>query len=91
MLNRTSERIAEYVRSELGLTLPISLEKLKEGIEKAQGRCIEIQGLPEDAKYRILNQENLKFEILYAKEQPKESQLFAITRELGKVLLDAGD
>ena len=87
MTNRTSEKIAEYVRSELGLTLPISLEKLKEGIEKAQGRCIEIQGLPEDAKYRILNQENLKFEISYTKEQPEESKLFAVAREFGKVLL----
>ena len=84
---QTTERIAEYVRSELGLTLPITLEKLIAGIEKAQGRCIEMQGLPEDAKYRILNQENLKFEILYAKEQPEESKLFAVAREFGKVLL----
>ena len=87
MTNRTSEKIAEYVRSELGLTLPISLEKLIAGIEKAQGRCIEVSGQQEDAKYRILNQENLKFEISYTKEQPEESKLFAVAREFGKVLL----
>ena len=87
MTNRTSEKIAEYVRSELGLTLPITLEKLIAGIEKAQGRCIEVSGQQEDAKYRILNQENLKFEISYAKEQPEESKLFAVAREFGKVLL----
>ena len=87
MTNRTSEKIAEYVRSELGLTLPITLEKLIAGIEKAQGRCIEVSGQQEDAKYRILNQENLKFEISYTKEQPEESKLFAVAREFGKVLL----
>ena len=87
MTNTTSEKIAEYVRSELGLTLPITLEKLITGIEKVQGRCIEVSGQQEDAKYRILNQENLKFEISYAKEQPEESKLFAVAREFGKVLL----
>ena len=65
----------------------ISLEKLIAGIEKAQGRCIEVSGQQEDAKYRILNQENLKFEISYTKEQPEESKLFAVAREFGKVLL----
>ena len=87
------QKIAELVRERLELTLPITSEKLIEGISKIDGRCIpDVDGIlgRKDASVFELNKEEdgYEFEILYNVKCSEQGKTFAIARELGRFLIN---
>lgn len=92
MTNRNGIKIiADYIRLELNLTPPITIEKLKNAIEIIGGKCTPYESKIEsenefDTRLKI-DKNDTKFEIVYSTKRPKERILFSIAYELGDVLL----
>lgn len=80
--------VADIVRSELFLSVPITLDSLCESINKyLPGQCIKVS--PDEFKTdtEIFVAQNNNFEIKYLKDRPEKRILFSISHELGHLFL----
>ena len=88
---RWVNKAANLTREALNLPIPLTLGSLIRGIEELGGRCVPDEKMildGEDAKLHLLNKEDdVCFEILYSKKCTEKVLIWALARELGKVLL----
>lgn len=76
------EEIAQIVRNNLGLSIPIDMIRV---VEQLGGKCVPIATTDYDAKIQTTSDNG--FEIRYAENQSMERIQFSIAHELGHLFL----
>ena len=88
---QTIDKIADIVRNELSINIPVTMENLCNAIGKLGGRCIADKSRLSEREYSKLilypGNKNYVFEIIYDEEQSEKNKLFSIAHELGHLML----
>ena len=84
------KNLIEFIKNELGIKTPITIDKLEYLITFLGGTIIAVSNstlAPNGAKLVIHDSQNIKFDILYLENKPLHYKLFSILQQIAYILL----